>query len=84
MIIPIRCFSCNKVLGNKYNFFIQEVNRRKIKKGEKNQNNEITSMDLNSNQPKKCIEGEVLDYLGLVRMCCRTKMLSHIPLIDET
>jgi DNA-directed RNA polymerase subunit N (RpoN/RPB10) len=26
MIIPIRCFSCNKVLADKYDYYINKVN----------------------------------------------------------
>ena len=32
---------------------------------------------------KKSPEGEVLDEIGCIRMCCRTKMLAHIDLINE-
>ena len=30
MIIPIRCFSCNKILADKYNYYINEIQKNKI------------------------------------------------------
>ena len=29
---------------------------------------------------EKSIEGHVLDELGLTKLCCRTKMISHIDI----
>jgi|TARA_B110000444_G_C18476590_1_gene427211 DNA-directed RNA polymerase subunit N (RpoN/RPB10) len=29
MIIPIRCFSCNKILADKYNYYINEIQKNK-------------------------------------------------------
>ena len=30
MIIPIKCFTCGNVLGNKYRYYLQEVKRMKL------------------------------------------------------
>ena len=32
MIIPVKCFTCGKVLGNKYRYYQREVQKRKIDK----------------------------------------------------
>ena len=29
MIIPVKCFTCGKVIGNKYQYYEREVRRRK-------------------------------------------------------
>ena len=29
MIIPVKCFTCGKVLGNKYRYYCREVRRLK-------------------------------------------------------
>ena len=29
MLIPIRCFSCNKVIGDKYEKYLEEINKKK-------------------------------------------------------
>jgi DNA-directed RNA polymerase subunit N (RpoN/RPB10) len=34
MIIPVRCFTCGKVLGDKYNYYKRTVNEEKLKRGE--------------------------------------------------
>ena len=30
MIIPVRCYSCGKILANKYDYFQNELNRKKL------------------------------------------------------
>ena len=34
MIIPVKCFTCGKVLANKYLYYIKEVRKKKIESGE--------------------------------------------------
>jgi len=81
MIIPIRCFSCGKILADKYNAYKDIVNGKKL--ALKQDPNEPTIIDMNSDDVKKTPEGEALDDLGIHRMCCRKILLYHIELIDE-
>lgn len=30
MIIPVKCFTCGKVIGNKYLYYLREVRKRKL------------------------------------------------------
>jgi len=76
MIIPVKCFTCGKVLANKYRYFQEEV--RKIKQ-EKNID-EKTIEYLTSNVKDKTPEGEVLDKLHLNKYCCRRHMLTHVDI----
>ena len=76
MIIPVKCFTCGKVLANKYRYFQEEV--RKIKQ-EKNID-EKTIEYLTSNVKDKTPEGEVLDKLNLNKYCCRRHMLTHVDI----
>lgn len=76
MIIPVKCFTCGEVLGNKYLFYLQEV--KKIKNQE-NINNEV--LYLNERNNIKSPEGRVLDKLKLHNVCCRRHMLSHVDII---
>jgi DNA-directed RNA polymerase subunit N (RpoN/RPB10) len=77
MIIPIKCFTCGCVLADKYRYYQQEVRKRKQERG----------MDINKaiyftkEFKDKTPEGEVLDDLGLTKMCCRRHMLSHVDII---
>ena len=75
MIIPIRCFTCGKVIGNKWNYYTRELDKLKESKDE-------TIINVNSKNIKETPECKVLDKLGLKRYCCRRMMLSHVDLID--
>ena len=76
MIIPVKCFTCGKVLADKFRYYQQEV--RKIKA---NNNMEIEKVVyLTEENVKKTPEGEVLDKLKLTKYCCRRHMLTHVDL----
>ena len=76
MIIPVRCFTCGKVLGNKYQYYLREVRQRKSVGGM-----EVDRVVyLTEGQADKTPEGQVLDVLGLNKMCCRRHMLTHVDI----
>jgi DNA-directed RNA polymerase I, II, and III subunit RPABC5 len=76
MIIPVKCFTCGKVLADKYRYYLSQVRELKLSR----------SMDvdkviyLTEENIKKTPEGIVLDNLGLNKMCCRRHMLSHVDI----
>lgn len=72
MIIPVRCFTCGKVLADKWNFYKNELKKTK----------EDTIINVNAKTVQHTPEGKALDKLGLKRYCCRRAMLSHVDLID--
>ena len=76
MIIPIKCFTCGKVLANKYRFYQDEVSKLKHQKNMDNKKIEY----LTTNVKDKTPEGEVLDRLGLTKYCCRRHMLTHVDI----
>jgi DNA-directed RNA polymerase subunit N (RpoN/RPB10) len=77
MIIPVKCFTCGKVLADKYQFYQKTVAELKLKNKE-----ELTEIKyLNSNNIKKTAEGKVMDDLQLTRMCCRRHMLTHVDIL---
>jgi DNA-directed RNA polymerase I, II, and III subunit RPABC5 len=76
MIIPIKCFTCGNVLANKYRFYLDEVKRIKLQKGQ--QVNKV--LYLTEKNIEKTAEGEVLDTLGLKNLCCRRHMLTHVDI----
>lgn len=76
MIIPVKCFTCGKVLGNKYRYYLREVEKRKIDKSlEVNKVVYLTKDNM-----EKTAEGEVLDILGLNKYCCRRHMITHVDI----
>jgi DNA-directed RNA polymerase I, II, and III subunit RPABC5 len=76
MIIPVKCFTCGCVLADKYRFFQDEVRKKKIQKGLQVEKVIYLTKDIMDKTP----EGEVLDQLKLVNVCCRRHMLTHIDI----
>ena len=76
MIIPVKCFTCGKVLADKYLYYQREVRKRKIA--------QELPLDqviyLTNKNIKKTPEGEVLDELRLDKICCRRHMLTHVDI----
>ena len=76
MIIPVKCFTCGKLLADKYLYYVKEVRQRKIAKGEEVENVVYVTRE----NIEKTTEGKVLDELGLTKICCRRHMLTHVDL----
>jgi DNA-directed RNA polymerase subunit N (RpoN/RPB10) len=74
MLIPVKCFTCGKVIGNKYQYYMREIVKRKEQLGEIPQ--EIQYLDDKSMD--KTIEGVLLDELKLKDLCCRRHLLTHV------
>jgi DNA-directed RNA polymerase I, II, and III subunit RPABC5 len=76
MIIPVKCFTCGNVIANKYRYYLEEVRKKKMNKGQ--------SIDrvvyLTKDNMEKSAEGEVLDQLRLYNMCCRRHFLTHVDI----
>jgi len=77
MIIPIRCVSCNNVLAGKWVSYIKKVAENKKKDG-RPADDEMVYL---TQTTVKTAEGRALDDLGIVRMCCRRHMLTHVDLM---
>ena len=73
MIIPVSCFTCGKVLADKWNFY--------QKRNPKN-SSEDSVLNVNAKTLQQTKEGKALDALGLKRYCCRRMMISHVDLIN--
>jgi len=64
------------VLADKYRYYTEEVRKRKLAK----------DMDvdkviyLTKEFSEKTPEGEVMDELGLKKMCCRRHILTHVDI----
>lgn len=73
MLIPVKCFTCGKVIANKYPVYLALVSEQKKDKE--------SIQYLDSEKIEKTIEGKVLDELGLVDVCCRRHMLTHVDIL---
>jgi DNA-directed RNA polymerase subunit N (RpoN/RPB10) len=90
MIIPIRCFTCGKVIAHLWETYIKMIKERESEiKTEKFTLNDITISE-DEKDPMRFFDkhalslgkGEIMDKLGIERMCCRRHFLSHVDLID--
>ena len=84
MIIVMRCFTCGKVLADKWVYY--EKKCKEIEKGI--DTSKLTIEDLRIDEKNKTtyfedsFKGELLDSLDLKKICCRRHMLGHVDLID--
>ncbi len=77
MIIPIKCVTCGMVIADKYRYYQEEVRKRKLGRGIDDVNKVVY---LTKDFREKTAEGEVMDELGLTRMCCRRHILTHVDI----
>lgn len=68
MIIPVKCFTCGKVLANKWVAYEEQV-KKLVKDDDASPN--TANFDKHS-------RGKILDDLGLTKICCRRHMLGHV------
>lgn len=69
MIIPVRCFTCGKVVANKwetFQYYLKEGNTGEM-----------------GDEKRPLTEAEALDLLGLKRYCCRRMLLTHVEVVDK-
>ena len=76
MIIPIKCFTCGKVLGDLYRHYKENVLSEKLKKYKSL--SDIDTEYFTKQNTEKSIEGKILDELYVKRACCRVNMLTHV------
>ena len=78
MIIPIRCFTCNKNIADKYEYYL-------MKKKNIDKSTLIETIDTNNIKNglvKKTEIGELLDNIGIHRYCCRRMFLGQVDIIE--
>jgi DNA-directed RNA polymerase subunit N (RpoN/RPB10) len=75
MIIEVRCFTCSKVLADKWNYYCKRV--KELEAEQANKKDEINTLHFD-----KTIRQQVFEELGLDRICCRRMLLSHVDLIE--
>lgn len=86
MIIPVRCFTCGKVIGNKWETYLS------LLQADFSEGYDmllllllfIVSSFLTCWPPFSFVPtSDALDELGLKRYCCRRMMLTHVDLIEK-
>ena len=64
------------VIGDKYRYYLEEVRKKKLARGVDVEK----VLYLTKNFHDKTAEGEVLDEIGMNRMCCRRHFLTHVDI----
>tara|TARA_Y100000816_G_C25817175_1_gene427669 strand:+ start:293 stop:535 length:243 start_codon:yes stop_codon:yes gene_type:complete len=78
MIIPIRCFSCNKLIADKYTIYLDLNKKLEL-------DNNLTTIDtnlINSGAIETSAQGKILDELNIKRYCCRRMFLTQVDIVD--
>ena len=70
VIIPVRCFTCGKIISDVYKDYQKRYEEYK---------NAVDSGKKLKETPK-----QILDDLGIERYCCRRMILTHIDLIGDS
>jgi DNA-directed RNA polymerase subunit N len=75
MIIPIRCFTCGKVLADKYDLFVERSEKLEAEAKNSTKEPEHPAFD-------RVRKNELLDEMGLTRYCCRRHMLGQVDMMN--
>jgi DNA-directed RNA polymerase I, II, and III subunit RPABC5 len=79
MIIPIRCFTCNNVVGSKWNKYLELLHEKNIGDSDNilNINEDIQSVDDISNNK------DIFVKLNIKRYCCKRHLLGHVDILHK-
>jgi DNA-directed RNA polymerase subunit N len=72
MIIPIRCFTCGKVMADISDYYEKE----------KSKIDDTNDVDVAYKNFEKIHTGHILNNLGLNRYCCRRNLIANIDMMD--
>lgn len=88
MIIPIRCFTCGKVIADLWPKYIELVNKYNKENEQYDKDIDDTELldknytlsDNHSDTPQK----KAMDFLQLDRYCCRRHFLCHVDIVKTS
>ena len=67
-LIPVRCFTCGKVLANKWGRWVAAKKKLALSPG---------ASTASKSSYGRVPEADILDSLGIRRICCRRMVLTH-------
>jgi len=82
MIIPVRCFTCGKVIANKWKYF----DKKRTEIAEKAARETATPETVDDDSLRyfdNVLLKELLDEIGITKLCCRRHMLSHTDVLQH-
>jgi DNA-directed RNA polymerase subunit N (RpoN/RPB10) len=75
-IFPVRCMNCGKVIGDKWLFYQNQIEKARLEKQE-------VQVYFDGTRIPDTAEKRILDAMGIERLCCRKHFLTHIDLIHQ-
>jgi DNA-directed RNA polymerase I, II, and III subunit RPABC5 len=81
MIIPVRCVSCSKILGDKWEYYCEQI--KEYEENEAKEDKAGTKKTTTKDTHKSfapAFRGAILDKMGITRICCRRHMLGHVDI----
>lgn len=83
MIIPVRCFTCGKVLAGKWRRYCEAVEEDKAASGGGGKTKKAEA-EGDASRPyfDDGHKARVLAELGVDKICCRRHLLTHVDLVD--
>lgn len=89
MIIPVRCFTCHKVLADKWEHYVKRCAELEAETKKKNASGDMSTtieagdnLKIQKQHYDNTIRQRVFEELGLDRLCCRRMLLGHVDLIE--
>lgn len=83
MIIPVRCFTCGKVIADKYDYYVSEMKKiQETIEASKKGGSGGAGGDEGTKNFDHIQTGVILDKLGLTRYCCRRHLIAHVDMIE--
>ena len=81
MIIPVRCMACGKVLADKWDAYSKRCAEAGVEAGGDDgaAPREGAAKD-KSTAGEKTPRGVILDQMGIVNICCRIAMQTHVDM----
>ena len=68
MLIPIRCFTCSNLIADKYEKYLELLNKKK-----EDENFDELTID----------NSDIFKKLKLKRYCCKRMLLTNVDIIDK-
>ncbi len=82
MLIPVRCFTCGKLLADKWEHYAAEAKRIDDAAATRAREAQPPAPGEHHQNLAQGYKGKLLDQMGLDRMCCRRHMITQVELID--
>ena len=76
MIVSVRCFTCGKVICDKWEAYARAERALGTEEGA------VRTSTMAKDVPVCSPRGLILDAIGITRMCCRRHFLSTVDLMD--